>query len=220
MIEATDPLTSLGLRQTPQAKDDRELGQEDFLTLMLAQIKSQDPLNPMENAEFFSQMAQMSTVQGLNDLNSSFADLAGALQVNQGLQAATLVGRNAMVEADNIKHESGNVQAGAVGLAAGASDVRIQITDESGALVKEIHLGDLPGGITGFEWDGLDSKGQPAASGRYNFTALASSGGSQIELPTLLAGEVTRVNLNSTGRAYLELAGLGTVPFGDIRQIL
>ncbi len=217
---ATDPYGSLGLGvpQADQAKN--ELGQEDFLTLMLAQIKAQDPLKPMENAEFITQMAQFSTVSGVQDLNTAFNDLAGALQINQGLQAATLVGRNAMVEADTLKHGNGDSHTGAVGLTAGASDVRIQVTDSSGSLVREIKLGDQPGGLANFEWDGLDDKGQAVADGNYRFTATASGQDGPIALPTYLAGEVSRVTLNSSGGAYLELNGLGTVPFGDIRQIL
>lgn len=218
---STDPFSELGLvQQQPAAGSRNELGQEDFLTLMLAQIKAQDPLKPMENAEFITQMAQFSTVTGVQDLNSAFADLASALQVNQGLQAATLVGRQAMVEADSIEHSEGTTQTGAVGLVSGASDVRVQIMDASGSLVREIQLGDLPGGLASFEWDGLDDRGQPAASGQYSFTAVATGTNGPVAHPTYLAGEVSRVNLNSSGSAYLELNGLGTVPFGDIRQIL
>ncbi len=225
MISAANPYSDLGLAPQPAADkgNNKELGQDDFLTLMLAQIKSQDPMKPMENAEFITQMAQFSTVTGVQDLNTAFNDLAGALQVNQGLQAATLVGRHAMVEANTIDYTESTPQIGAVGLTSGASDVRVQVTDASGSLVREIHLGDQPPGLANFEWDGLDSSGQPATSGRYTFTAVAAadaSGNGQAAFPTYLAGEVGRVTLNSTGSAHLELTGLGTVPFGDIRQIL
>lgn len=222
MISSTNAINDLGLGIQQKAADDgpQELGQDDFLTLMLAQIKAQDPLKPMENAEFITQMAQFSTVTGVQDLNTAFGELAGALQVNQGLQAATLVGRDAMVEANTIDYEAGSPQKGAVGLTHGASDVVVQVTDASGSLIREVHLGDQPAGLTNFEWDGLDSKGQEVASGRYTFTAVAATDNGQAALPTYLAGEVGRVTLNSTGGAYLELNGLGTVPFGDIRQIL
>lgn len=222
MITAADPYSSLGLGlKAPEEKsNNQQLGQDEFLTLMLAQIKAQDPMKPMENAEFITQMAQFSTVTGVQDLNTAFNDLAGALQVNQGLQAATLVGRNAMVEANTINYEQGSPQMGAIALGSSASDVRVQVTDASGSLIREIHLGDQPVGLSNFEWDGLNEQGQPVASGRYSFTAVAATDDGQTALPTYLAGEVGRVTLNSTGGAYLELNGLGTVPFGDIRQIL
>ena len=219
-VSNSDPISSLGLG-VPQAENkNNELGQDDFMTLMLAQLKSQDPLKPMENGEFIAQMAQFSTVSGVQELNEAFAGLSNALQVNQGLQAASLVGRSAMVEADTLEHDGESTQQGAVGLTASAADVRIQITDSSGSLIREINIGDQGAGLADFEWDGLNDEGQAVPAGNYQFTAVAQNGDSPIALPTYLAGEVGSVTLNSSGSAYLELQGLGTVAFGDIRQIL
>ena len=216
-----DTFNDLGLTAQQPVQDNRnELGQDDFLTLMLTQIKAQDPLKPMENAEFITQMAQFSTVSGVQELNTAFADLATAMQMNQGLQAAGLVGRTAMVEADTATLTEGQSMSGAIGLTSGASDLRVEITDASGSLIREIHLGDHPAGLANFEWDGLDSKGLPAPDGQYLFKATAAGNNGPVAHPTYLAGEVGRVNLSSTGSAYLELNGLGTVPFNEIRQIL
>ena len=84
----------------PQQRSNDELGQEDFLTLMISQFRNQDPFEPMDNGDFLGQLAQFGTVSGIENLNSAFAGLAGSIQSEQALQAANLVGRDVLAATD------------------------------------------------------------------------------------------------------------------------
>src|SRR5262245_4718275 len=149
-------LEGLGLRSpadTAPVKQS-ELGQEDFLKLMITQFKNQDPFKPMENGEFLAQLAQFSTVKGLDDLNSSFANLSSSVVSNQALQASSLLGRTVLVDGNVGNLVAGGSLGGAVDLPSSASDVIVQISDRNGTLVRQIDLGTQGAGLARFTWDG------------------------------------------------------------------
>lgn len=209
--------SDLGLAlQQPGAR--KSLGQEDFLRLMTAQLQNQDPFKPMENGEFLGQIAQFSTVSGIQELQGSFASLAASMSANQTLQAATLVGRSVLVPSNTgWLPEDGELRGAAYAPSSG--QVLVDIVDTSGQTVRSLDLGQQSGGIVSFTWDGLDAGGAPAAEGNYTLRARLVQGSSETALETLAAGRVQSVGLSRDGLT-LELLGLDPVRLADVLQIL
>jgi flagellar basal-body rod modification protein FlgD len=213
------PIDSLGLGLgVPQAKRDGDLGQEDFLHLMLTQLKNQDPFKPMESGEFLGQLAQFGTVQGLAGLQTSFDGLASSLVSNQALQASSLVGRSALVRAAALGVAAGQSVAGAIDLPSSTSGVSVAIRDEKGQSIRTLELGSQSEGLATFTWDGLDDDGEPVPAGRYSFTAAYRSGTEAVAAETLLRAPIDSVLLGSEGFS-VELRGIGELPFTAVREI-
>lgn len=210
-------LGDLGL-SVPQALPSAELGQEDFLELMLTQLKNQDPFKPMESGEFLGQIAQFGTVSGLADLKSSFESLAGSLVSNQALQAAGLVGRAALVESSTVRIGAGQRVTAAVDMPTASGNVRVEVRDAVGQVVREIDLGSRPAGLATFDWDGMTAQGQPAPAGRYTLVAEFQSQGKVEAAETLVSASVESVLFGADGFS-VRLRGIGDVPFGALREI-
>ncbi len=225
MIEnnGLDSFADIGLRTVAQsqAKDAErtKLGQEDFLDLMVAQLRNQDPFEPMENGEFLSQMAQFGTVSGIEDLQQSFKDLSRSLVSNQSLQAAALVGRQVLAPTGVGSLASGSVIKGELVLPDGSPDVGIKIYDSSGQLVRSLEMGAQAAGNVPFQWDGLRDDGSYAPPGAYFVTADAAIDGRTEALETLIANDVEAVTLGSAG-LVLDLKGVGAIDFDQVKQIL
>ncbi len=222
-INATNlDLSGLGLRRAEDAEPAKqELGQEDFLKLMITQFRNQDPFKPMENGEFLAQLAQFSTVKGLDDLNSSFGELSSSVVSNQALQASTLLGRDVLVGRSSSQLEAGAGLSGAVELTNSAGQVIVQITDENGAVVRQINLGAQSAGLARFEWDGRLADGTVAAAGEYTVKATTiGAGGMQTAAQTLVDARVESVTMSAGQRGMsLTLQGIGEVSFSDVRSI-
>ncbi|MGB5256299.1 MAG: flagellar hook assembly protein FlgD [Woeseiaceae bacterium] len=205
----------------PQQKARDELGQEDFLTLMISQFQNQDPFEPMDNGEFLGQLAQFSTVNGIGSLNSSFSGLAASMQDNQALQAAGLVGRSVLAVTDIGSLSEGGSLQGAIELEASAGNVQIDITNRNGELVQRLELGQQPSGLVNFAWDGVDSTGRRAESGQYQVTARVIRGSEVESAPTVIQAEIKSVTLGQFGGGMtLNLAGGQQMPLGQIYQII
>lgn len=219
-LDALDnPLGALGSSlAVPQAAPKGELGQQDFLHLMLTQLKNQDPFKPMESGEFLGQLAQFGTVQGLAGLQTSFDGLASSLVSNQALQASALVGRSALVETSTLAVTEGQSVSGAVDLPTSAPAVTVAIQDATGQTVRTLKLGAQPPGLATFEWDGLDSAGKKAPAGRYTFAATYPSSTETVVADTLLRAPIDSVLLGTDGFS-VELRGIGEVPFTAVREI-
>ncbi|MBI5889475.1 MAG: flagellar hook assembly protein FlgD [Nitrosomonadales bacterium] len=192
--------------------------QDRFLALLVAQMKNQDPLNPMDNAQVTSQMAQLSTVSGIDKLNSTVQALSDSMTAAQSLQAASMIGHAALVPGSEIALLSGQSDA-ALQLAQPADKVTVTITDSKGNVVRTLELGAQDAGVIGFQWDGTDSTGAPLADGKYTFSATAVLGGKSSTPTTLSYGIVNSVSLTSAG-AMLNMGSLGEVGLGEVLQIL
>ncbi|TJY62876.1 flagellar hook assembly protein FlgD [Sinimarinibacterium sp. CAU 1509] len=196
----------------------KELGQQDFLALMTAQLQNQDPMNPMDNADFLGQLAQFSTVQGIQTMNDSLSNLTASLTSDQALQAASLVGHDVMVLSDTgYLPTDGNLRGGVYTSASG--EVSVDVLDASGQVVDTVNLGTQPAGLVDFEWDGFNAGGERMAEGNYSLSARLTQGSTQIAVPTLVISSVNSVALNSGG-LELELQGLPSVNFDDVYKIL
>ncbi len=213
------PLDSLGSNlAVPEAAREGDLGQEDFLHLMLTQLKNQDPFKPLESGEFLGQLAQFGTVQGLAGLQTSFDGLASSLVSNQALQAAALVGRTALAETSSLTVAKGQRVSGAVDLPESAPAVKVAVRDATGQTIRTLSLGAQPAGLATFEWNGLDSDGKPAPAGKYTFAATYQANNETVAADTLLRAPVDSVLLGADGFT-VELRGIGEVPFTAVREI-
>jgi flagellar basal-body rod modification protein FlgD len=206
----------LGVPQNTGKKSD--LGQEDFLHLMLTQLKNQDPFKPLDSGEFLGQLAQFGTVSGLAGLQTSFDSLKTSLVSNQALQAASLVGRSALVETSSMAIADGQPVAGAVELPASTSALTVTVRDATGRVVRTIPLGANPEGQASFVWDGTTDSGGIAQAGQYAFGAEFRSGNTVEAGTTLLAAPIDSVKLDTNGFS-VELRGVGEMPFSSVREI-
>jgi flagellar basal-body rod modification protein FlgD len=219
MVDAVNgvDLSKLGLTQ-PKVEKKQELGQEAFLNLMVTQLKNQDPFKPLDSGEFLGQLAQFGTVQGLSGLQTSFDGLAGSLVSNQALQAASLVGRSALVESDHGAIAAGGSLEGAVDVPAATGGVRVEIRDAAGQVVRHLELGPQTKGLTRFHWDGLNDAGVPAPAGNYQVVAGYQKDNSTAAAVTLVDAPVDSVLFGADGFT-VQLRGIGDVPFSAVREI-
>jgi len=197
------------------------LGGTDFLTLMLAQLKNQDPTSPVDSNTFLTQLAQLSEVQGITQLNTSFSTLSSSLSSSQALQASSLLGRQALVTSTTASLAANGTVTGAVNVPQTTSQVLLDVKDSSGVLVRQINLGAQSTGLASFSWDGKQGDGSQAPAGTYTLSAQyagATSGGTAAT--TLVNGTVESVSMGagSTGLT-LNIAGVGSVPFSSVQQI-
>lgn len=204
-------LSSAGTTSTAKETEDR------FLTLLIAQMKNQDPLDPLDNAEVTSQMAQLSTVQGIEDMNATLEALAASMGVNQMSQAANLIGSAVLVPGDSISPaELENVMG--FELSRPADKVTVDIFDATGGAVRSLDLGPREDGVNLLAWDGLTGSGAAAPDGAYTFRINATQGGEQVDSTALHLGLVNSVSQNSQG-VQINLANSESVTYADIRQI-
>lgn len=192
-----------------------------FLTLLVAQMKNQDPLNPLDNAQVTSQMAQLSTVQGVNQINTQLTQLLSQLQ---GMQASSLAGHSVLVPGNSLTLAAGAAGAassaqGGVQLGAAATSVKIQIKDGAGAVVRTIDLGAHDAGIAAFTWDGLNDAGKAMAAGKYSFDVVAAADGAAVDATALTAAKVQGVIPSASGMR-LDLGAGGTVDYGSVLEVL
>lgn len=188
-----------------------------FLALLTAQLQNQDPMNPMDNAEMTSQLAQLSTVEGVNKMNASLQELLSALSMDSTLRSAVLIGKDVMVEDEQLLLAEG-AASGGVELATAADKVVIEILDDSGSVVRRIDLGEQAAGFKAFGWDGKDTQGEDLAAGAYHYRVAATKGSEAIEATTYGLGTVSSVNAVA-GSTTVTLAGLGEHPLTAIRSV-
>ena len=220
-MTTTSPLGEFaGFAPPPQAKRNDELGQSDFLKLMITQFQNQDPFQPMENGEFLGQLAQFSTVSGIDSLNTSFAGLANSVQGEQALQAANLVGRKVLAVSDiGYLQDSGPIN-GVVELASSASEVQVDIRSQSGELLQTLSLGQQPAGIVRFSWDGTDASGERLDPGEYSIAARVVRGAEVESTATAIEANIESVTLGQFGSGMLlNLSGGGTLSLAQVYQI-
>ncbi len=197
-----------------------ELGKDAFLQLMITQLKNQNPLEPQANAEFVAQLAQFSSLEGIQELNKSVETLVGASQSNQALQASALVGRLVKVETDYAYlPEDGRVY-GTLDLESSTSSVRLNVYDSNGALVFQEDLGAQTAGELAFAWDGKLADGTTAPAGGYQFEAIATVDGKPTQVAAYLGVNVNSVTVGPNNTMTLNIAGVGPVSLSDIKEIL
>ena len=226
MTTTTDPIasyaaqTQAALAAAQAKKSGNTLGIDEFLTLMTAQLKNQDPMKPLEGTEFISQLATFGTVSGVKDMQTSLETLAASLRSTQTLNGATMVGRDILATADSIVHTQGGAVSGEVDVPAGMTSVQLRVTDSTGQVVREMTLPSTAGSQS-FTWDGLRDNGTPAASDTYDIEIIANAGGMRGSLELMLAGRVSSVSIDAAGTGLtLNTAALGPVSMADVRRVM
>jgi flagellar basal-body rod modification protein FlgD len=192
--------------------------QNRFLTLLTTQLKNQDPLNPMDNAQITTQLAQLSTVTGIEKLNTTLQTLLQNSQDSQTTQAAALVGQAVMVPGSALTLSKG-AAVGGFELASDADAVTVTVTDSNGAAIRTMPLGAMTSGLHNFTWDGTTDSGATAADGNYKITVAATAGADKVTATALNLGVVRSVITNATGFT-LDVGSLGMFSMNDVKQIL
>lgn len=204
----------------PSAGPTKSLGQKDFLKLMIAQVRNQDPMEPKTNGDFLAQLAQFSTNDGITKMQESIQQLASSLQSNQALQASALVGRKVLVNS-NVMHlpaEGGSKVV--VEVPAQVTELTASVYAENGELITKIPLGQHEVGQFEFNWDGMNQKGERMPVGKYTVKVNGLYSGKEVALKTMTAANVDSVSLGQNGEGVrLNVAGIGSVPLSEIKQI-
>lgn len=213
-----DPLAALVGATQPQAKAKADNGQDRFLTLLVTQMKNQDPLNPLQNSELTSQLAQISTVQGIERLNATLGLLVNDVGASRALDAATLVGRMVLVAGQGIELGEAGGYAG-FALPQAVDQLTVTITDASGQVVHRVELGAQAAGTQTFAWDGMTDAGSRAANGAYSFSVSGRAAGKNVAATSLTAGFVDAV-VPGKDVPTVSLGRLGERPLTDIQRIL
>ncbi|MDZ7937805.1 MAG: flagellar hook capping FlgD N-terminal domain-containing protein [Rhodoferax sp.] len=206
--DSTNTTSGTTTLTSAQAQTDR------FLKLLVAQLNNQDPMNPMDNAQMTSQIAQINTVSGIQELNATMQSMSTQFSAMQFLQGSSMVGKGVMLESNTLSIQSG-VAAGAVNLEGEADRVSIQILSPGGAVVDKIELGPQEAGLAGFQWDASSYTG----TGSPTFKVTATLGGKTVAYTPRAYDTVLAVG-NNNGEMTVELAGRNAVAYSDIKSIL
>jgi flagellar basal-body rod modification protein FlgD len=190
--------------KTKTEKED-SLGQEAFLTMLVAQLQNQDPLNPMDGTDFSAQLAQFSQLEQLIYLNKSMDSLAASFSDTSSGNAVDYIGRQVAGNVDSIELEQGFATGGVYNLSE-TSDVIITIANAQGKTVKTIAQGQQEAGTHSISWDGKDSQGKQVADGSYKYSVAANSGYGFTNIPAEVSGIVEAVAYKN-GKPYLLVQG-------------
>jgi flagellar basal-body rod modification protein FlgD len=195
------------------AQSDAAVTSERFLKLLVAQMRNQDPLNPMDNAQVTSQMAQINTVTGIEKLNTTVQGLSGQFMQLQALQGASLVGRDVIVAGNKLSIDAASgVGQGGFELANAADAVKVEILSASGAVVQTLNLGAQGAGLHSFDWPA----GSATSTSGLTFRVGATSGGVATSVTPLMRDRVDAISTSGTS-FNLELASSGTVPYSAVK---
>lgn len=216
VIDSINKANQAGATFTSSSSSAREM-EDRFMTLFLAQLRNQDPLNPMENAEMTSQLAQMNMVSGLEGLNKTMETLLGSYNESLSLQAANLIGKNVLVPGKDVTlTEDGGLFG--IDFTSPADKVEVSIMDSTGQEVARQSLGQQEAGSLAFYWDGEGLNGEKVPPGKYSFAVTASLGGEKVDAAPLQAGAVSALVRGKNG-FDLEIAGLGNMGLDQVKQV-
>lgn len=188
--------------------------QNTFMQLLVAQLKNQDPLNPMDNSQMTSQLAQINTVNGIQQLNTTMSSM---LTQNAATQASSMIGRTVQVPSSNLTLTSSKANFG-VSVPTGADDVVVTIKNAAGVAVRTVDLGQMTAGSGNYTWNGQDDKGNQLADGNYTIGVSATQGGKIVTANALGVDKVAGVTINN-GTMQLVLASGGTAKLSDVASI-
>lgn len=201
-----------------------ELDQDDFLTLMITQLKNQDPMKPLDPSQYVGQLAQFSSVAGLKEVNTAIASLTASLRGNQVLDGAGMIGRTVIAEGNDVylgaPAEDRQGIAGAIDVPGGTNSLQLVVRDASGATIKTQALA-TTAGMRGFQWDGTTDSGVQAPAGAYRVELVANVAGKNESLATSIAASVSSVSLDpKTGGLMLDTDTLGEISMSDVERVL
>lgn len=219
-ISLTKPLTDDQVKANSEIDSEQQLDQEDFFSLLSQQLAYQDPFSPVENAEMISQMSSFTTAEGIATLGTEFAGIKEVLNSSQALEASSLVGKKVLIPSNETYLSEGGTASGSLTTTTGAYSTLVSVEDSTGNVIRTIDVGDIGAGNQRFDWDGLDSQGQPAPEGNYTFNAYGTVNGNGEELTTASYAHVESVSLGGgSASVYLNLKGLGGIELSDAIEV-
>ncbi|GAA3953868.1 flagellar hook assembly protein FlgD [Allohahella marinimesophila] len=202
-----------------EIKHKNELGKNEFLNLMIAQLNNQSPLEPQDNTAFVAQLAQFSSLEGITELNNSVGDIAGEFRSAQALQASAMVGRSVLVPVGSGTLPLGGTISGVADVPEGSGKLTMKVYTQSGALVSQSDLGQNQVGEVKFTWDGKNSNGEPMPAGSYRVEVEGYFDGKPEQVKSFLGANVDSVSIAADGGVKLNLAGQGSIAMSEVRQI-
>lgn len=218
----TDLMATMNTKATTTSTDSVDADTNKFMTLLVTQLKNQDPMNPLDNAQLTSQLAQLSTVTGINKLNTTLDSLKTSYQSAESLSATNMIGHGVLVDGSFVNVSSGKSIMG-VNLATAADSVQVIVTDPAtGKDIKTIDLGAQKAGVVPLTWDGIgDNSTTTVPDGQYSFRVVASAGGKALTDATSLSFDsVSSVSTSATDGVKLNLPTKGQVTMDDIKQVM
>ena len=210
-VSNTSTNTSANGTGTTSAQD----MQNQFLTLLVAQLKNQDPTNPMDNAQLTSQMAQISTVSGIEKLNDTVSSVTSQFNQMQMLQGSSLIGHTVLTEGNGLALTDEGQGTAAFELAGKAANVTVTITNASGELVDTVEMNGLDAGRNYFTWDGSNYTGDTS---QLRYSVKATNGDTAVKATTLAASNVVAATV-SGGKLVLELGNGTTVDYSGVKSV-
>jgi flagellar basal-body rod modification protein FlgD len=216
-------LANLGIARTSnpataKASGASTLGQNDFLKLMTAQMKNQDPFSPVDNTQMVAQMAQFSSLAGISEMSSTLKSISDKLGGTTTADAVSYIGKTVLTAGNTAYPRNSGGISGAVEVSAAASDVRVTISDTNGAVLKSMSIGKQGQGTTSFDWDGKTESGEAAGPGPYTVSVSAQNNGATVGATGLVWAPVESVS-TASGAATLTLPGIGQIPVTAVRSI-
>lgn len=227
-VDQTTSKTAMGLAQTGANSASTAQGlQDQFLKLLVTQLKNQDPLNPMQNAELTSQLAQISTVEGITNLKNTMLAISGQIDVSQSMNAVAMIGKGVLVPGSNVKvgvsaenPAERVVTPYGIDLQKDAAKVQVRIADSNGAVVRTIELGEQKAGVYTLDWDGKNDAGVALDAGAYTVSVLATDGDDKkVAAEVLKYGKVKSVDYSTNG-LRLDMGLDGQTSMLDVRKVI
>lgn len=211
---------SITSKQKDESANSAAADKNMFMKLLLAQIKNQDPLKPTEQTDFVAQLAQFSTLEGVQNLNSTVQDIGSMYRSTQALQATALVGRDVLVPGSVGYLEAGAKIEGTIAAGQAAGDITMTIKNASGAVVATRDIGNVGDAETPFSWDGTDNNGNPLPAGLYSIAIEGNNGGNNEALETNVYSRVNSVSIvDNQGGMMLNLNGIGQIASTKIQEV-
>lgn len=204
------------------AKGSSKLDQNSFLKLMTTQLKTQDPFAPVDNQEMIAQMAQFSSVAGISEMNASLKEVAADMKAARMGDAASWIGRSALVASDTATPLRDGGYAGQIVLPEAASAVSLSLIDEAGGTVHSQDLGAAEAGPINWAWDGKGADGKPGATGPLKLVVAASNttaNGFLSDVATASWTAIAGVQSPAGGSAAQLVTGLGLISPADAQRL-
>ena len=197
-----------------------QLSENDFLSLLVAQMQDQDPTQPTDPTEFVTQLASFSEVSGMDSMQTSMGNLASSMLASQVASGTSLIGQQVIASTTTAALASGGTVTGAVEAPSSASSLQVQVSDANGNLVSTFAATPPSGGgTTTFTWNGLTSSGAAAPAGIYSFAVTANGGGSATPLTPMFASTVNSVSVDPSTQALTLNTNAGSVPLSSVVQV-
>ncbi|QCO70894.1 flagellar hook assembly protein FlgD [Buchnera aphidicola] len=193
--------------------------QKNFLNLLVAQIKNQDPTNPIKNSDLTSQLAQINTTNGIERLNSIALQFSNQISKNQSIQLSSLIGRHIIIPNKKIIHTKDTETKFGIQLFENATSVKIKITDENNKVLHIKEIKDIKSGIYTFAWDGKDLDNKSVITGKYNISVIAKNKDKDVPVKSLSEVVVNSI-IMSANDPIIDLGDAGKIKASNIREIL